>query len=66
MLASFTVIREEKHRQTGANIKRAQKKQQRDFEIRNKSSASNDIYISVEILSRNNKRKDRKGEKFAV
>ena len=38
--------------------------QQRDYESRNKSSASNNIYIGAEVLLRNNKRKDRKGGKF--
>ena len=64
VLAFSNVIGEEVHRQTGENIKRAQKKQHRDYESRNKSSAFNDIYISAEVLLRNNKRKDRKGGKF--
>ena len=42
VLASSNVIREEVDRQTGENIKKAQKKQQRDYENRNKSLASND------------------------
>ena len=64
MLAFSNVIREEVHRQTGENIKRAQKKQHRDYESRNKSSAFNDIYIGAEVLLRNNERKDRKDGKF--
>ena len=64
MLAFSNVIGEEVHRQTGENIKRAQKKQHRDYESHNKSSAFNDIYIIAEVLLRNNKRKDRKGGKF--
>ena len=42
----------------------ARKKQQRDYESRNKSSTSNDIYIGSEVLLRHNKHKDRKGGKF--
>ena len=52
--ASLNVIREEVHTQAGENIKRHQKKQQRDYESRNKSSASNDIYIGTDVLLRNN------------
>ena len=66
MLAFSNVIGEEVHRQTGENIKRAQKKQHRDYESHNKSSAFNDIYISAEVLLRNNKRKDRKDETPAI
>ena len=50
VLASSNVIREEIHRQAGENIKKVQKKQQRDYESRNKSSASNDIYIGADAL----------------
>ena len=64
MLVSSNVIREEVQRQAGESIRRAQKKQQRNYESRNKSSLSNDIYISAEVLLRNNKRKDQKGRKF--
>ena len=64
MLVSANVIREEVQRQAGESIRRAQKKQQRNYESRNKSSLSNDIYISAEVLLRNNKRKDQKGRKF--
>ena len=46
------------------NINKARKKQQRDYESRNKSSTSNDIYIGSEVLLRHNKHKDRKGGKF--
>ena len=52
--ASLNVIREEVHTQAGENIKRHQKKQQHDYESRNKSSASNDIYIGADVLLRNN------------
>ena len=64
MLVSSNVIREEVQRQAGESIRRAQKKQQRNYESRNKSSLSNDIYISAEVLLRNNKRKDQKSRKF--
>ena len=64
VLASSKVGREEAHRQAGENIKRAKRKQERDYESRSKSSASNDIYISAEVLLRNKKRKDRNGGKF--
>ena len=57
-------MRGEVHRQAGENIKRAQKKQQSDYESRNISSVSNDIYMGTEVLLRNNKHKDRKGGKF--
>ena len=50
--------------QAGENIKRAQKKQQRDYAKRNISSVSNDICIGAQVLLRNNKRNDRKGGKF--
>ena len=43
VFASSNVIREEVHRQAGENINRAQKKQQRDYESRNKPSESNDV-----------------------
>ena len=52
-MASSNVIIEEVHRKAGENIKMALKKQQRDYESRNKSSASNDIYIDAEVLWRN-------------
>ena len=55
--ASSNVIREEVHTQAGENIKKAQKKQQHDYESRNKSSASNDISFGAEVFLRNNKRK---------
>ena len=64
MLGSSNVIREEVHRQVGESIKSVQKKQQRDYESPNKSSVSNEIYISTEVLLKNNKHKDRKSGKF--
>jgi hypothetical protein len=64
VLASSIVIIEEVHRQAEENIKRAQNKQQRDYNNRNLSSSSNDIRIGSEVLLRNNKRNDRKGGKF--
>ena len=64
VLVSSNVVREEVQRQAGESIKRAQKKQQRNYESRNKSSLANDIYISAEALLRNSKRKDQKGRKF--
>ena len=64
VLASSNVIREEVHRQADENIKMTLKKQQRDYEGRVKSSASNDICI--EVLLRNNKCKDRKDGKFTL
>ena len=42
VLASSNVIRKGVHRQAGENIKRAQMKQQCDYESLNKSSAPND------------------------
>ena len=50
MFASYNVIREEVHRQAGENIKRAQKKQQNDYESRIKSLTSNYIHIGAEVL----------------
>ena len=64
MLGSSNVIREEVHRQVGESIKSVQKKQQRDYESPNRSSVSNEIYISTEVLLKNNKHKDRKSGKF--
>ena len=59
VMASSKVIRKgAKHRQSGENIKKAQKKQRRDYESDNKSSASNSIYTGGEVLLTNNKRKD--------
>ena len=55
VLVSSNVIREEVHRKAGENMKGAERKQQRDYESRNKSSASNDVYIGAEVLLRNNK-----------
>ena len=60
VLASSDVIREKVHRQTGEHIKKTQKKQQRDYESRNKSPALN------EVLLRNNKLKDWKETYFQV
>ena len=58
VLVSSNVIREEVHRKAGENMKGVERKQQRDYESRNKSSASNDVYIGAEVLLRNNKRKN--------
>ena len=64
VLASCNVIREQVYKQAGANIKRAEEKQQRDYAKRNISSVSNDICIGAQVLLRNNKRNDQKGGKF--
>ena len=64
VLTSSNVIREEVHTQAGENIKKVQKKQQHDYESRNKSSALNDISFGAEVFLRNNKRKDWKSGKF--
>lgn len=64
VLVSANVSREEISRQTSEDIKRAQKKLERDYEGRNKSSASIGFYIGAEVLLRNKKRKDQNGGKF--
>ena len=63
VLSSSLAIIKEVHRQAGENIKKAQKKQQKDY-LKRHGNAVNDICIRVEVLLRNNKRKDRKGGKF--
>ena len=63
-LVSANASREEISRQTGEDIKRAQKKLERDYESRNKFSASIGFYIGAEVLLRNKKRKYQNGGKF--
>ena len=66
MLVSSNVVREEVQRQAGESIKRAQKKQQRNYESRNKSSLANDIYISAEVLVRLKNKNDKAQKKSAT
>ena len=56
-------LRENVHQQAGQNIKKAQVKQQKDYNNRH-STPNATLPIGSKVLLENQKRKDRKGGKF--
>ena len=63
VLSSSAAIIKKIHKQAEENIKKAQEKQKKDY-LKRHGNTVNDICVGVEVLLRNNKRKDRKGGKF--
>lgn len=63
VLHSALSIREATHNQASCNIKKAQEKQQRDYNNRH-SNFSSTLRIGSKVLLQNQKRQDRKGGKF--
>ena len=62
VLESATYLRNQIHHKVEDNIKKAQGKQQHDFELWHLQS--NDIKVGDKVILRNNKRNDRKSAKF--
>ena len=64
VLESATPLRNQIHHIVKDNIKKAQEKQQNDYDLRHLQS--NDIKVGDKVLLRNNKGNDRKGGKFTL
>ena len=62
VLESATSLRNQIFHKVEDNIKKAQEKQQNDYDLRHLKS--NEINVGDSVLLRNNKRNDRKGGKF--
>ena len=62
VLKSTTSLKNQVHHKVEDNIKKAQKKQKHGYDLRHLNS--NDIKVGDKVLPRNNKRNDRKGDKF--
>ena len=60
VVESATSLRNQIHHKVEDNIKKAQEKQQHDYDLRQ----SSDIKVGDKVLLRNNKHNDRKGCKF--
>ena len=61
VLESSTSLRNQIHNKVEDNIKRAQERQQHDYDLG--QLKSNDIKVGDKVLLRNNKLNDRKGSK---
>ena len=62
VLKSTTSLGNQIHHKVEDNIKKTQKKQKHGYDLRHLNS--NDIKVGDKVLPRNNKRNDRKGDKF--
>ena len=62
ILSSILDLRQEHHDQAGENIAKAQKKQQRDYNLRHSQPTT--LSINDKVWLKNQKREDRKGGKF--
>ena len=63
VMKSANAIRKEVYEAATTNIKKTQEKQKRDYDSRHKSSFA--MKVGDSVLLKNNKRNDRKGEKFS-
>ena len=63
ILSSTLDLRQEYHDQAGENITKAQKKQQRDYNLRHSQPTT--LSINDKVWLKNQKREDRKGGKFS-